>query len=221
MGRARAGPVVAALISLLALTAAGLPPPEDFEHSRDWYLGRAQAGDPEAQYLLALAYERRGGAEAFERALSWYERAAEASYADALYRLGLLYHRGELVAADPGRAAGLYERAASDGHRAAAFNRGVLAEEVEGDAMAAAGWYERAALLGEPRAAYNLGLLHVGDEESLYDPVEALAWLSVAAAEGVDDAAAAAAALEAVLSPDVAEAARVRSAEIEARIRRD
>lgn len=219
MSRSRPAGVAAALFALLSLTAAGLPPPEDFEHSRSWYLGPARAGDTDAQYLLALAYERRGGADEIERALLWYGRAAEAGHTEARYRLGLLYQRGEHVAAEPARAATLYELAAADGHRAAMFNRGLIAEE-EGDALAAAGWYERAALLGEPRAAYNLGLLHIGDEEALYDPPTALAWLMIADAEGAEDAAAAAA-LEAVLTPDLTEAARARVAALEARIRRD
>lgn len=51
--------------------------------------GKAEAGDPRAQYLLAARYaDGRGGAEkSFPEARKWMQKAAEQGYADALEAL--------------------------------------------------------------------------------------------------------------------------------------
>jgi TPR repeat protein len=62
----------------------------------------AQAGDPEAQYNLALMYRSgKGTARNLERAFEWLCQAAEQGVASAQSKLGVAYGAGEGVAADP------------------------------------------------------------------------------------------------------------------------
>jgi TPR repeat protein len=61
----------------------------------------AEQGDAEAQYHLALMYDRGIGVERDDgEALKWYRQAAEQGYARALYNLGMMYYFGKGVPQD-------------------------------------------------------------------------------------------------------------------------
>lgn len=73
---------------------------------------------------------------------------AETGEPDAQNRLGIMYELGRGVAADPGRAAQWYRRAAAQGLYKAQYNLARLYGRGEGvprDAAEAARWYRRAA----------------------------------------------------------------------------
>ena len=59
------------------------------------WMSAAQGGDPDAQYYVAVLYEK--GAEGqpnFSQAASWYEKAAERGISRAAINLGRLYEQG-------------------------------------------------------------------------------------------------------------------------------
>ena len=59
------------------------------------WMSAAQGGDPDAQYYVAVLYEK--GAEGqpnFSQAASWYEKAAERGISRAAVNLGRLYEQG-------------------------------------------------------------------------------------------------------------------------------
>ncbi len=80
----------------------------------------AEAGDPRAQFALAIMYDTADGVpHDFPLALSWFRRAADGGYAVAQAKLGLMYLVGWAVPRDPTAAAGWYRKAADQGNRIA------------------------------------------------------------------------------------------------------
>jgi len=61
----------------------------------------AERGNVEAQYNLAMLYDRGIGVENDDaEALKWYQQAAEQGYAKAQYNLGMMYYFGKGVPQD-------------------------------------------------------------------------------------------------------------------------
>jgi len=61
----------------------------------------AEQGNAEAQYHLALIYDRGIGVKNDDgEALKWYRQAAEQGYAKAQYNLGMMYYFGKGVPQD-------------------------------------------------------------------------------------------------------------------------
>ena len=76
----------------------------------------AQAGDPWAQYGLAVAYDDGFGVPRnFKLALEWYKRAGSQGLADAQYMAGRFYGSGRGVKQDPAKALFWFELAAAGG----------------------------------------------------------------------------------------------------------
>ena len=162
-------------------------------HAFGWYLRAAEAGDAEAQYMLALQYEqglRIEGAD-LEKAEYWYRKAAENGYSLAQFRLALvLQQRGDAEAL--AEAAALLRGAAEQGMPDAQYNLAIALETGRGvpaDADAARDWYRKAAEQGLPEAQYNLGGLLATGANAPLDDIEAYMWLALAAEAGVADAA--------------------------------
>lgn len=89
-----------------------------------WWQRAAQAGEPESQNLLGLAYmQGKWGVDPDpETAVSWFEQAAAQRDKDALINLGEIYYLGEIVPVDYARARSLFEQAAEqDAPRAPRF----------------------------------------------------------------------------------------------------
>src|SRR5215471_9505906 len=87
----------------------------DFAHLVD----RAQQGNPDAQFRLALAYESgTGTSQDYAAAVRWYKSAADAGVPAAQNNLGSMYGRGLGVTKDDAEALKWYLRAASEGHPA-------------------------------------------------------------------------------------------------------
>ena len=77
----------------------------------------AEAGEPQAQYRLALALVAGPVAIRDEqKAARWMQRAAESNHADAQFALGKMYERGRGVPKDIAAAKHWYQRAAAAGH---------------------------------------------------------------------------------------------------------
>lgn len=87
----------------------------------------AEAGDPEAQFLLGLAHEEgRGTAPDLTEAARWYGLAAEQGHPGAQTNLGLLHFRGAGVERSVEKAARWYRAAADQGYAPAQNNLAVL-----------------------------------------------------------------------------------------------
>jgi TPR repeat protein len=81
----------------------------------------AQAGDPLAQFALAVMHDDgRGMTQNFSRALSWYKKSAHNGLVDAQYMVGRLYGRGRGAAQDPSAAFFWFTIARAGGHPDAA-----------------------------------------------------------------------------------------------------
>lgn len=99
--------------------AAGKAMPDDVEPADDvervaWYLKKAQAGDADAQYNLAICYdEGKGTSKDEKQAAHWYAQAAEQGDADAQFSLGVCYHEGKGVDKDDEKAIELWTKAAN------------------------------------------------------------------------------------------------------------
>ena len=82
-----------------------------------WWQRAAEAGEPQSQNLLGLAYlQGKWGVDQDPPvAVSWFERAAAQSDRDALVNLGEIYYLGEIVPVDYARARSLFEEAIEQG----------------------------------------------------------------------------------------------------------
>ncbi|KAJ1561742.1 hypothetical protein HK405_002991, partial [Cladochytrium tenue] len=128
-----------------------------------WLRAGAAAGQPAAQFCLALCFYNRIGV-AFDgtAAFRWCEAAARGGVAGAQNVLGNLHVEGTGCAAASARA-GLrwYIRAAERKEAAAIYNIGTLFERglgVEVDVVQALEWYRRAAAFGSVNAENILGI---------------------------------------------------------------
>jgi len=125
---------------------------------------RADAGDPEALFLLGSLYEtgQAGRADA-AKAAQYYRRAADLGLPHAQFNLGNMYASGHGVAADPFESVMWLRRAADAGLPEAQFNLAVAYEQghgVRADLGTARRWYERAADQNYPEALYNLAMMY-------------------------------------------------------------
>ncbi len=157
-------------------------------------------------FYLGLAIEALGpdAARRWGAPDAWIAEAASAGLPEAQYRLAQI----ALARGDRALAIRQLDLAAAAGLADAQFNRARLASG-EGDMATARRLYTDAARQGHGLARFNLALaLLNGDAKAA--PVEALAWLMLAAEQDVANAAAAARQLAAALTPDErAEAARL------------
>lgn len=153
---------------------------------------RAQAGEPEGQYLLGRAYARgQGVAEDYREAARWYELAARQDHAAAQTALGELYEAGQGVTQDDSAAAEWYRRAATRDFPSAQYNLGVLyvtGKGVDRDVQEAIRWFRLAAEHGDPLAQHNLGMRYNEGNGLPADPVESWKWLTLASNRGVEAA---------------------------------
>ena len=67
-------------------------------------LGKAQAGDAEAQYLTGLYYEDK---ENIDEAFLWYERSATQGFVYGINAVAVYYLKGMAVERDTGKAIAL------------------------------------------------------------------------------------------------------------------
>ncbi len=153
-----------------------------------YYLDRARAGDPVAQFNIGALYARGDGpAQDFSRAAAWFREAASTGNIAAQFDLAVMYERGLGVAENMSKAVAWYQRAADQNYAPAQYNLAIAYAEGRGapqDAVTAASWYHQAAAQGLVPAMVNFAILYErgeGVERSLPD---AYAWYRAAARGG-------------------------------------
>ncbi|WP_425050447.1 tetratricopeptide repeat protein [Psychromarinibacter sp. S121] len=164
---------VCAAICLAGLAAHAQPTEDEIAAARLTYIDgdypaalevlmpAAEAGDANAQNIVADAYDKGNGlAQDTEKALEWWEKSAAQDFERALHNLGQHY-----ASSDPVKSAAYYERAVALGYDHSMVNLGRLYEKGqlgEGpDLERAAELYEQAVDLGNALAMNNLGRLYV------------------------------------------------------------
>lgn len=141
---------------------------------------------------LAQAPTVKAGVEAWQRgehaeAAAIWRNLAEKGDADAAFNLGQAFRLGRGVPADSAMAKRWFERAASQGHVDAQVSLGLLLFD-SGDRGAAMSWLKKAADKGEPRALLVVGTALFNGDGLKQDPVLGYAYVSRAAAQGLEPA---------------------------------
>lgn len=151
----------------------------------------------------AGAQSVRAGIEAWQKgntaeAVAIWRPLAEKGDADAAFNLGQAYRLGKGVVIDLSQAQIWLERAARQGHVDAQTTLGLLLFQ-NGNRVAAMRWLKGAAEAGEPRALLMVGTALYNGDGVPEDPVKAYAYVSRAAAQGLDPAKATLADMDAVM----------------------
>lgn len=134
----------------------------------------------------------KAGIEAWQRsdysgAIAIWRPLAEKGDADAEFNLGQAYRLGRGVPTNLAAAKTWFERAASQGHVDAETTLGLLLFQ-NGDQSEGLNWLKKAALQGEPRALLVYGTALVNGDTVTQDPVLGYAYVSRAAAQGLEPA---------------------------------
>jgi TPR repeat protein len=147
-------------------------------------VAKATAGDPAAQFQLAVAYDSgRGEKRNLAEAASWYEKSAQGGFAEAQNSIGSLYLSGEGVPKDEPKACEWFAKAAAQenarglGNSAFCYDRGI---GVDKDAPKAAVLYERAANKGDVQSMVHIGFDYWKGQGVDPDPIKGYMWLDLA-----------------------------------------
>ena len=148
----------------------------------------------------------RAGIEAWQKgdtagAVAIWKPLAEKGDADAAFNLGQAYRLGKGVVIDLSQAQNWLEVAARKGHVDAQTTLGLLLFQ-NGNRVAAMRWLKLAAEAGEPRALLMVGTAMYNGDGVPEDPVKAYAYISRAAAQGLDPAKATLADMDQVMPLD-------------------
>ena len=150
--------------------------------------GKARAGDPEAQTLLALAHYSGALLKKDDvEAARLLHQAAEQGYMAAEESLGIFAETG--IGTDPRRPApadalSWYKKAAQQGSMDAATDIALMYANGKGvarDPAQAVAWFRRGAEGGDGSAQYNLALMYERGEGVPQDYKEAVRWFTAAA----------------------------------------
>jgi len=134
----------------------------------------------------------KAGIDAWQRAdyagaVTIWRPLAEKGDADAEFNLGQAYRLGRGVAINLAAAKTWFERAAGQGHVDAQTTLGLLLFQ-NGDQASGLKWLKKAADQGEPRALLVYGTALVNGDGVTQDPVLGYAYVSRAAAQGLQPA---------------------------------
>ena len=183
---------------LILVTEAGLEAFEAGDHKKAvrWFRVSAELGEPAAQCMLGMRFQKGEGVERnMAEAVKWYRRAAEESKLHAAFHaaqnnLGECYMKGEGVGQDYAEAVKWYRLAAENGHARAQNNLGKCYEDgtgVEQDYAEAAKWFYKAAVQGDARAQINLAFCYVQGLGVEQDMTEAGKWYRRASVQSMSD----------------------------------
>jgi cell division septation protein DedD len=134
----------------------------------------------------------------FTTAVDAWKPLAAAGNADAAFNLGQAYRLGKGVGIDLARAQALFEQAARKGHIDAATNLGIMLFQ-SNNRTGAMRWLRQAAEGSEPRAMLLYGTALFNGDGVKPDPIRAYAYVSRAAAQGLEPAKATLADLDEVM----------------------
>ena len=120
---------------------------ENYENSFTICNKKAEEGDAEAQFNLALMYEKGDGIKQDkQKALYWYTKAAEQGLFVAQNNLGFMYNEGEGIEQDKQKAIYWLTKAAEQGHFIAQTNLAhIYFKGTAQDKVKAVYWYTKAA----------------------------------------------------------------------------
>ncbi len=153
---------------------------------------RAEQGDANSQYSLALMYHQGKGMQLdYGEALRWYSKAADQGNAKAEYGLGYLYFRGQGVSQSYPDALRWYRKATDQGNAKAEYSLGLMYYHglgVTQDYAEAAHWYRQAADQGLSDAQYDIGFLYSHGQGVPRDQEEANGWFHKSADQGDENA---------------------------------
>lgn len=162
-------------------------------------LEKAEAGDAEAQNMVAKAYYYGDAVNKdLSKAAEWYRKAAEQGYADAQYHLGTMYSNAKGVPLDSAKAIRWYHKAAEQGQAFAQIELGFhyqigfgvtkditkAMEWYRKGAMKAVGLYQEAAEQGDADAQFKLGQIYGIGAGVPKDTAKAMKWFHMAAEQG-------------------------------------
>ncbi len=146
---------------------------------------KAEQGDREAQYRLALLHDfGRGTAKDEAEAVRWYRKAAEQGHPVAQFNLAQSLRLGEGVAPDKHEAFAWYMKSALQGDPDAEYALSVCYQEgagVTADDNEARKWLLKAAEHGAPLAQCNLGTEYLLTDPSPANDAMAVRWFRKAA----------------------------------------
>ncbi|BDD87149.1 tetratricopeptide repeat protein [Desulfofustis limnaeus] len=169
---------------------------QDYRRALQLYEQAAALGDVEASYLAGgMYYTGKGAPRNLFKAFTYLDYAASQgqSSTDAQRALAQFYLLGTVVPQNYAKAAEWYETAAAAGDPEAEVELGVLlfaGRGVEQDYERAYELFQRAAYRNNQLAQYNLGIMwFTGNGVPQLDLTKAYAWFSVAAGNGLADAA--------------------------------
>jgi TPR repeat protein len=145
-----------------------------------------------APALAIQAKSVRDGIQAWQRsdyaeAIAIWRPLASKGDADAAFNLGQAYRLGRGVPVDLAAAKGWLEKAAKAGHLDAETTLGLLLFD-SGDHSTGIQWLKKAAERGEPRAMLVYGTALFNGDSVTRDPLMAYAYVSRAAAQGLEPA---------------------------------
>ncbi len=145
---------------------------------------RAEQGDAEAQFQLAVIYQNgRLVPQDQTQAREWLLKAAEQGHVKAMFNLGVTYGDGLGVPVDDAEAFKWYQAAANEGDPRAHFNLGIFYIAGRGTPIdgpkANEHWFE-AALRGMPLAQARLAISFARGDGGKVDHQLAFVWAYVA-----------------------------------------
>lgn len=144
-------------------------------------VARAEQGQAQAQYELAMSYQRgQEVVQDYAQALQWLEKAASQHYVEAQLQLGMMYFKGQGVSRDNAKAAEWFRLAAKQqaaGQAIAYQAKGIVPEDLDGKIV---WWLERSAELGQSSARYLLAQVYL----QLGKPLQAMQWALIARHDG-------------------------------------
>lgn len=139
---------------------------KDVKTAEKWIFAGAQAGDAEAQYLLAKIYDdSREGKHPNKEVVHWLEKSAMQGYVDAQLMLGKIYHFGRrAIPKDLDKARFWYDMAAAKGSQMAMAQLEVIYKQSKDYNKALqinedVAWLNTAVKQGNPDAALRLAVL--------------------------------------------------------------
>lgn len=150
------------------------------------YRKAADAGDAQAQYVLAQQYATgsAGAPQDVVAAFRWYQLAAEQGHKEAQSALGACYLAGNGVARDPHQALTWLLKAAEQGDPKAQWNLGAVytsgQDGLKRDLPLAFRWCQKAAAAGFVPAQATLGVMFAKAK----DFEQSARWLHKASAQG-------------------------------------
>ena len=127
----------------------------------------------------------------YKRAIDEWMPAAAKNNPDALFNLGQVYRLGKGVKPDLKVAEQYYQRAAELGHVVAQANLGALYLDRSSplfDPDKGLTWLKKASYAGNALSRYMLGVVYFNGQYVTEDYIEAYAWISLSAQQGVADA---------------------------------